>query len=452
MTLHFDLDPRRFEGAKTNIKRPTEIAYYSIAPDATLHISSLLSLRYYYPPFPQVPHVPPRSVDLKKGFEQFQRRNEGANEHLDHLLATLEDLERRQKARVDAKFVTWRGMITKLVTALYDEEAEFEMLATSYQVCHAIDASYASTLTIAGHHVCTCSRCGCKSWTNPCSFIEEDAIAKKNIQDSQRRSFHKGPKGIGPEMMEYWGMSEHLSLHFTQADPKGYKFEALSLVDRPVPEVSRDEIESRDAIVVENTSQYCSIVETGLGAHKVIIGGEVDGGTLYPSLVFPRITHNSYLVMGYKPERSTDPSRWIELKTARMPERDRDFDIHAKKLFKFWAQSYLIGCSTIIIGYRDREGWLYKLEELATQSIPNLWKRRVPFNANACLAATSAFLDQLSGLIDGPGVWRISKTKNRPSIVVEREGGPERGTGDIVSQSFKAWRESDECAALPSQG
>ncbi len=41
---------------------------------------------------------------------------------------------------------------------------------------------------------------------------------------------------------------------------------------------SRDFIESREDMVVNNYAQYCSIVKTGIGKAKMIIGGEVDAG------------------------------------------------------------------------------------------------------------------------------------------------------------------------------
>jgi RAT1-interacting protein len=37
-------------------------------------------------------------------------------------------------------------------------------------------------------------------------------------------------------------------------------------------------IESRDAQIVNNKAQFCSIVKTGFGSVNLIIGGEVDAG------------------------------------------------------------------------------------------------------------------------------------------------------------------------------
>lgn len=39
-------------------------------------------------------------------------------------------------------------------------------------------------------------------------------------------------------------------------------------------------IENRENEIVNNYAQYCSIVKTGIGKSKLIIGGEVDAGKL----------------------------------------------------------------------------------------------------------------------------------------------------------------------------
>lgn len=40
----------------------------------------------------------------------------------------------------------------------------------------------------------------------------------------------------------------------------------------------RDFIEGRDEMIVNNYAQYCSVVKTGIGKAKMVIGGEVDAG------------------------------------------------------------------------------------------------------------------------------------------------------------------------------
>ncbi|KAF2157992.1 RAI1-domain-containing protein [Myriangium duriaei CBS 260.36] len=380
----FNLDRGWFHGKRTNIKRPMEIAHFSYDENHQLHPFSDLSLRYYFPPFTPAHHVPPPpAIDLKTGFSQFRKQDETGDDHLDSLLGTIELLERRDGKKLDASFITWRGMMTKFVTSLFDHEDEFEMLATLYQDTMQVE------------------------------FIEEDHEAKLRRDARQSAQFRRPQNGLGPDMMQYWG----------------YKFEALALLNRPHTEVTRDEIENRTSAIVENSSQYCSIVRTGLGPNAIVVGGEVDG------------------VIGYKPDNPMDPPRWIELKTARKPQSPKDFDIHSKKLLKFWAQSYLIGCPNIVIGYRDRDGMLYELENLETQKIPTMVQRMYQFkwDANACLSAASALLEFLKANITESGVWRISRAKGEPAIRLSKDESFGSGTGNIISSSFKSWRESAEC-------
>jgi RAT1-interacting protein len=58
----------------------------------------------------------------------------------------------------------------------------------------------------------------------------------------------------------------------------GYKFETLSVIPDTWDATSREKIEGRPDEVVNNKSQYCSVVRTGIGKTKLIIGGEVDAG------------------------------------------------------------------------------------------------------------------------------------------------------------------------------
>jgi hypothetical protein len=56
----------------------------------------------------------------------------------------------------------------------------------------------------------------------------------------------------------------------------GYKFEAISTLDKTWDESTRYEIEHRHENIVDNIQQYCSIVKTQLGSSTIIMGGEVD--------------------------------------------------------------------------------------------------------------------------------------------------------------------------------
>jgi hypothetical protein len=56
----------------------------------------------------------------------------------------------------------------------------------------------------------------------------------------------------------------------------GYKFEKLAVLPKTWHESTREEIEGRGDEVVNNAAQYCSVVRTGIGNVRMILGGEVD--------------------------------------------------------------------------------------------------------------------------------------------------------------------------------
>jgi RAT1-interacting protein len=73
-------------------------------------------LRYYYPPFFNVPgHQDNRfPVELSKGYDTFRQRDDSGDEHLDGLLDTLVEAEKRNGKKTEVDIVTWRGMMTRV--------------------------------------------------------------------------------------------------------------------------------------------------------------------------------------------------------------------------------------------------------------------------------------------------------------------------------------------------
>ncbi|KAL8905428.1 MAG: hypothetical protein Q9171_006663 [Xanthocarpia ochracea] len=202
----------------------------------------------------------------------------------------------------------------------------------------------------------------------------------------------------------------------------GYKFETLSLIPATWAETSRDYIEGREDLVVNNYAQYCSVVRTGIGKSKLILGGEVDA------------------LWDAKPSRIDDPINWVELKTAATPLSDRDVLKYERKLLKFWIQSFLLGVPKIIVGFRSKDGILQSLEELQTNQIPKLVKHKGKgsWDGNLCINFTANFLDWLKSTIVEDGVWRIRKKEK--ATVIEVFKIEESGHGDILSHDFFTWR------------
>lgn len=120
------------------------------------------------------------------------------------------------------------------------------------------------------------------------------------------------------------------------------------------------------------------MVRTGIGRNNVLcLGGEVD------------------CVWDEKPEKQGDPIQWVELKTSAEIESARDAANFERKLMKFWIQSFLLGVPRIIVGFRDRNGTLVRIEQLETIKIPD--RVRVgefrSWDGNTCINFASAFLD-----------------------------------------------------------
>lgn len=191
-------------------------------------------------------------------------------------------------------------------------------------------------------------------------YLEENHSKKLSSRDDQNTQ-RPGPGGASQDLMSYWG----------------YKFETLSLISQPWYHASREEIESRDSQVVSNYAQYCSVVRTGFGKVKMIIGGEVDA------------------VWDVKPEDSTQPINWVELKTSSELVNKREQLKFERKLLKFWAQSFLLGVPKIIVGFRSAEGVLQRLEELDTQSIPEKVRQQGQgvWDGQTCINFAATFLE-----------------------------------------------------------
>jgi RAT1-interacting protein len=337
------------------------------------------------------------SLNLNRGFGSFRHYQDTTNKHLDDLLKTLMLKEKETGKKTDANFITWRGMMTKLLTAQYDPYSEFSMKATLFD----------GTI-----------------------FIEEDWEAKQaeQMRPQNNSNYHSDYPlynagryyQIRPSqaMMQFWG----------------YKFETL--YTSPVYWPEEGFLESRHNHIVSNHSQYCSIVETGLNDMKMVIGGEVDC-----------VLGSKY---GYECE---DPNNWVcppgeipyvELKTADQeninpangPWKDKKWEL---KVLRFWAQSALLGVPIVVLGYRDQNGILLSHAHHRTDSIPSKVMAGLgSWDPNHSLALMQAVLRFLKGTRGEGGVYRLSRRKGDRTIQLELV---EEGTGDIVSPEFVSWRQ-----------
>ena len=129
---------------------------------------------------------------------------------------------------------------------------------------------------------------------------------------------------------------------------------------------------------------------------------------------------------------------------------------YERKLLKFWIQSFLLGVPKIIVGFRNHNGILQRLEELETKNIPGIVKQgRGTWDGNLCINFTAAFLEcegfttsdllttkvslGLKRTITPNGIWRIRRRERSPVIEVFKI--EESGYGDILAPDFVQWRD-----------
>ncbi|QNP99251.1 YALIA101S03e15478g1_1 [Yarrowia lipolytica] len=225
------------ERLAAKLKKPKEVYSYSITDGKVTMDQS--QLKYYYLPEETILKAP---IDLTKGIENWTQPNEH-DTHLDTLLESLSKYERETGSKIDAEIITWRGILTKIMTHPYDQYNEPIVLNITY---------------FDGHY-----------------FIEEDWQSKQ-----------QGKKAPDEQM------KKHIY--------SGYKFESVALLNEPWFKSSREDIESRFDDI-PNGDQFVSVVRTQIGDNKILIGGEVDcvfdpcakGTSRYGELKTSREVHNA---------------------------------------------------------------------------------------------------------------------------------------------------------------
>jgi RAT1-interacting protein len=105
-------------------QRPVELTCFSFDDKRELHLDDR-SLKVFNPPT----ITPEKGVYLSDGYPHRYITRESVPEHLDALLESLLDLSKRNAAEnesdkdTQADFITWRGIITKLMCTPYTQEA-----------------------------------------------------------------------------------------------------------------------------------------------------------------------------------------------------------------------------------------------------------------------------------------------------------------------------------------
>lgn len=211
-------------GSTTALKQPKEIGFYSRTKDEEYLISDDTNLNYYYLPDAELD----RKLDLSSGFQKFKDYYKDFEDRcsLRGLLETIESSERHKGKKINADIITFRGIARKLISCAFDSPSfnTVDLRIVSFngqlfikEVPEAVNAAKASSATEAGRNI-----------------------------------------------------NQDLNV-FT-----GYKFETLATLSNPLQYTPREVIEKRTKRIVSHGDEYISVVRTGVGNCKLILGAEVD--------------------------------------------------------------------------------------------------------------------------------------------------------------------------------
>ncbi|VVT48941.1 uncharacterized protein SAPINGB_P002026 [Magnusiomyces paraingens] len=392
------------------LRRPKQLLAYSIDKSGEQHIDDYRSLRYFYYPDTSLAGRP----QLSSGFSNFVKRDESVPKHLNELLRALTHYEKvhndGKKVKVD--IITYRGVMTKLLVLAQvlknrfgDEDVTINATYFDGSLLMELDATVEQEKNLSRQ-------------------------VNKNDQDKER-----------DQQMTYWG----------------YKFESLATLTKPWTQCTREEIESRDKIVVDNISEYCCLVRTGVGKVKMILGAEVDAIYDYnPYDKFDLSGENNkpseQLFNEDDKEKDILP-HYVELKTTKVILNPRVASTFLLKLLRTWAQCFLIGVPKVVYGFRDDNGYLKSVEEYDTEDLPKLIasaqyvEDNKKWNGNECIAFYAAAVEWIKNNIpkEEGQVWRIQYRKGDKDLKLVRVSDFEeeqRLVEAIVEKDFKNWRQS----------
>ncbi|KAF9164136.1 hypothetical protein DFQ26_001782 [Actinomortierella ambigua] len=198
---------------------------------------------------------------------------------------------------------------------------------------------------------------------------EEEESVRQGWKKLKLDSAAPSPSSSSVNSEDRLDTGHHAALLTADDDDNGRKAklkEAEAMMEMQDPELV-DRLEG----VVNTNVQYCTVARTRLGEHSIILGAEVD-----------------CTLQRKRPAPANPLDDYVELKTSRVIGSEREQTSYEKfKLLKFWAQSYLAGVPTIVVGFRDDNGIVRELQTLKTAEIPQIvrgrrgfWDKRVCIN------------------------------------------------------------------------
>ncbi|EDO14889.1 hypothetical protein Kpol_380p8 [Vanderwaltozyma polyspora DSM 70294] len=363
------------KGNTTSLKQPKEISFYSRTPEDEFNVKDDSRLRYYYLPDAELD----MNLDLCGGIKKFKDHYKNFQDPgtLKGLLKTIQAYEEIKQKKVKVDIITFRGVIRKLISSAFDSpkfnQVNLRIVLFDGQI-----------------------------------FMKEVPRKEEEPKDGK----------IAPPVYS------------------GYKFENLVTVSKPIPYTSRTTIEKRPKKIVSNGDEYISVVRTGVGNCKLMLGAEVDA------------------IFDFKEEDKDNLKHYVELKTTNAVLTPSDARKFEQKIFKTWIQCFLVGIPRIIYGFRDNNFILKSVEEFSTDEVPLLLKSNSPQLGNSCVDAIKwygVFTEWLLNQIprDDPSIKKAYKlvyenNHLRLTEITEEEGEfNELINGEtVLTNEFKEWRNS----------
>ncbi|RLN00615.1 hypothetical protein C2845_PM06G22790 [Panicum miliaceum] len=270
-------------------------------------------------------------ADLNKGFESFIEKKDLGSEGFGDLLACIRSSSIILQNNIH--FVTYRNNLNKfLITLQHNISQQLFMRFYSerqiQQLCHQILATaYLREPWKMGVH----KRRGVV-------YLDVHKLPERPKSEMERRRC-------------YWG----------------YSFENLATENSL----------SEDGGGIDANVEYCSVIKTKLGAHRIIMGAEMDCCD------------------------ATDDGRrfYVELKTSRELEYHTVEAYEKEKLLRFWIQSFLAGVPYVVVGFRNDAGILVRTERLRTKDITQKVKAKNYWQGGVCLAFADEVLCWLYGTV-----------------------------------------------------
>lgn len=178
----------------------------------------------------------------------------------------------------------------------------------------------------------------------------------------------------------------------------GLKFEQYVTSDTPhgIPHINN---------AVNTNEEFGSVVRSRLEHHSLVYGAEVD--CIDPT--------------------SPDENKYVELKTSRVIQAQRQYENFCKfKLIKWWAQSFLIGISKVVCGFRDDNGVVLKLQDYPVLDMPAMAKSALqnPWKPAVCFNFLNEFLNFVKSVVteDNPRCVHLFRWQPRGNVTHECRG------------------------------